>query len=252
MIIVHLRRRTAGHTGTRAGLTRAGLSADAPGTTRLTSRVHDSVVIGGASMAPASWDAALRNSTSPWSSVTISGAATSANSLRIVHGGLRSLVRGDLRRMRESVRERAALLRVAPSLVEPLPVLVPTDGQRGPGRLALGAALRLNDLPSPDRNRAAPPDRHIRRGRPVPFEQCRQLYPAFPAGASGGALWWDARMRHPERLTFAFVRAAVERGAVAANYCRVDQVVVEAGAVVGVRTTDLLGGGTLDVPARRS
>jgi len=220
--------------------------------TRLTSRVHDLVVIGGGIHgACVAWDAALRNLDVALIERDDFGAATSANSLRIVHGGLRSLVRGNLRRMRESVRERAALLRVAPSLVEPLPVLVPTDGQRGPGRLALGAALRLNDLLSPDRNRTVPPDRHIRRGRLVPFEQCRHLCPAFPASASGGALWWDARMRHPERLTFAFVRAAVERGAVAANYCRVDRVVVEAGAVVGVRTTDLLGGGMLDVPARR-
>ena len=94
--------------------------------TRLTSRVHDLVVIGGGIHgACVAWDAALRNLDVALVERDDFGAATSANSLRIVHGGLRSLVRGDFRRMRESVRERAALLRVAPSLVEPLPVLVP-------------------------------------------------------------------------------------------------------------------------------
>ena len=130
------------------------------------------------------------------------GAATSANSLRIVHGGLRYLARGDLRRMRESIRERSALLRIAPTLVEPLPVLVPTTGHGTHGRLALAAALRLNDLCSPDRNRGLDPAQRLPDGRLVSLAECRRLFPAFPAeGASGGALWHDARLTHPERLT---------------------------------------------------
>ncbi|NIN11709.1 MAG: FAD-dependent oxidoreductase, partial [Gemmatimonadales bacterium] len=40
--------------------------------------------------------------------------ATSANSFKIVHGGIRYLQHGDLPRIRESSRERAVLLRTAP------------------------------------------------------------------------------------------------------------------------------------------
>ena len=47
---------------------------------------------------------------------------TSAWSSRLIHGGLRYLQHGDLRRFRESVRERSTLLRLAPHLVRPLPV----------------------------------------------------------------------------------------------------------------------------------
>jgi glycerol-3-phosphate dehydrogenase len=220
--------------------------------TRLTTPVHDLVVVGGGIHgACVAWDAALRGLSVALVERDDFGAATSANSLRIVHGGLRALARGNLRRMRESVRERSVLLRIAPALVEPLPVIVPTVGWGTQSRAALGAALALNDLLSSDRNSRLAPDHQLPRGRLLSSADCRRLFPGFPAEASAGALWWDARMHHPERLTFAFVRAAAERGAAVANYCRVDEVVAEGGAVAGVRATDLLTGGVLDIRARR-
>ena len=51
-------------------------------------------------------------------------AGTTAYSSRLVHGGLRYLQHADLRRMRESVRERRTLMRIAPHLVHPLPFLL--------------------------------------------------------------------------------------------------------------------------------
>jgi glycerol-3-phosphate dehydrogenase len=179
------------------------------------------------------------------------GAATSANSLRMVHGGLRSLARGDLRRMRESIRERSALLRIAPTLVQPLPVLVPTTGHGTHGRLALAAALRLNDLCSTDRNHGLDAAHRLPDGRLVSLEECRRLFPAFPAeGASGGALWHDARLTHPERLTLAFVRAAAGQGALVANYCALQRVLTDGGTVQGVEAADRLGSGRVEIHGR--
>src|SRR5215217_6041067 len=96
---------------------------------RLAGTAHDLVVVGGGLHgACIAWDAAQRGLRVALIERDDFGAATSANSLRIVHGGLRYLARGDLRRMRQSIRERSTLLRIAPTLVEPLPVLVPTTG----------------------------------------------------------------------------------------------------------------------------
>jgi glycerol-3-phosphate dehydrogenase len=220
--------------------------------TRLAGTVHDVVVVGGGIHgACIAWDAALRGLRVALVERDDFGGATSANSLRIVHGGLRYLARGDLRRMRESIRERSAFLRIAPTLVEPLPVLIPTSGAGTQSRAALGAAIAVNDLLSLNRNRGLARDHRLPRGRLLSIEECRRLFPSFPsAGASGGALWFDARMRHPERLTLAFVRAAVGRGAVAANYCRMERVLREGGAMRGVVVTDRLGGGTIEVRGR--
>src|SRR5688572_30241324 len=173
---------------------------------RLADTTFDLLIVGaGIYGACVAWDACLRGLSVAVVDQDDFGAATSANSLGIVHGGLRHLARGDLPRMLESTRERSALLRIAPGLVEPLPVLVPTYRDISRGRLAHGLALAVNDLVSWSRNRGLEPDRRIPRGRLISQEECLRLFPAFSIeGLTGGALWYDARLRHPERLTLSF------------------------------------------------
>ena len=63
-----------------------------------------------------------------------------------MHGGLRYLRSADVRRMRESIRERSALLRIAPLWVQPQPFLVGLGDGLLDGPLAFRAALCLSDL----------------------------------------------------------------------------------------------------------
>src|SRR5918995_6354584 len=53
------------------------------------------------------------------------GSGTSSWSTRLIHGGLRYLEHGELGLVRESLREREILMRIAPHLVRPLPFLLP-------------------------------------------------------------------------------------------------------------------------------
>jgi glycerol-3-phosphate dehydrogenase len=219
---------------------------------RLAEADHDVIVVGaGIYGACIAWDATLRGLRVALIERDDFGGATSANSLRIIHGGLRYLARGDLPRMRESIRERTAFLRIAPTLVEPLPVMVPTTGWGSQGRLALGTAVRLNDLASLGRNRGLNPGSRLPAGRLLSLGECRDRFASFPAeGTNGGALWYDARMCHPERLTLAFVRAAAHHGAGVANYCRMERVLAEAGRTRGVAVTDGLTGSALEIRGR--
>src|SRR5881394_1202744 len=61
------------------------------------------------------------------------GGGTSSWSTRLIHGGLRYLEFAELALVRESLREREVLLRIAPHLVRPLPLLIPIyrDSRRG-------------------------------------------------------------------------------------------------------------------------
>ena len=213
---------------------------------------HDVLVIGGGIQgACIAWDAALRGLDVALLERDDFGAATSANSLRIVHGGIRYLARGDLPRMRESIRERSTLLRVAPGLVEPLAVLIPTGRPGVPGRAAFGVALALTHLLSPTRNRDLDPSRRIGAGRIVSSRECRRLFPALDPGTfDGGALWYDARMTRPERLTLAFVRSAASVGAQVANHAEVESFEVRSGVVRSVRVVDRLTGTRHEVRAR--
>ena len=219
---------------------------------RLADTTFDLLIVGaGIYGACAAWDASLRGLSVAVVDQSDFGAATSANSLRIVHGGLRYLARGELFRMRESIRERSTLLRIAPGLVEPLSVLVPTYGAAGRGRLAHAAALAINDLVSLNRNRYLDRDRVIPRGRTVSRDECLRLFPWFETdGLSGGAIWHDAQLRHPERLTLSFVKAAAAGGAVAANYLRVKRLLTDRGAARGALAIDSLDGTELEIRAR--
>src|SRR5258706_174776 len=53
------------------------------------------------------------------------GGGTSSASTRLIHGGLRYLEYAEFGLVRESLREREILLRIAPHLVRPLPILIP-------------------------------------------------------------------------------------------------------------------------------
>ena len=211
---------------------------------RLESEEYDILVIGaGIQGACVAWDAALRGLRVALVERDDFGAATSANSLRIIHGGLRYLARGDFPRMRESIHERSALLRIAPGLVEPLPVLIPTGPPGVPSRLALGAALALTHVLSLGRNRGLPTDRRIGAGRVLSRAECLELLPALAtAPVTGGALWYDARMTRPERLTLAFVLSAAAKGAVTANYAEAEAFDLARGAVRAVEVVDRLSG----------
>jgi glycerol-3-phosphate dehydrogenase len=154
--------------------------------------------------------------------------------------------------MRESIRERTVLLRVAPGLVEPLPVLIPTGPPGVPPRLALGTALALTHALSPRRNRNLLPSRRIAGGKLLSRAGALALLPALEtAPVTGGALWYDAWMARPERLTLAFVLSAAAKGAVVANYTEAERFDVSGGAVRSVELTDRLGGARHTVRARR-
>lgn len=72
--------------------------------------------------------------------------ATSSASSKLIHGGLRYLERFELGLVRESLTERAELLRAAPHLVAPLKFLLPVYGWQNRSPWFVRAGLALYDL----------------------------------------------------------------------------------------------------------
>ncbi|MBA2458380.1 MAG: FAD-dependent oxidoreductase [Gemmatimonadales bacterium] len=117
--------------------------------------------------------------------------------------------------------------------------------------MALRAALALNDLGSLGRNRGLDPTHRIPPGRMLSLSDAVELFPPLAGtAADGGALWHDARIRRPERLTLSFVRSAAERGAAVANYVEVERLLTTGGEVQGVQATDRRSGLGLELRAR--
>ncbi|NEO98906.1 MAG: glycerol-3-phosphate dehydrogenase/oxidase [Symploca sp. SIO2E9] len=218
----------------------------------LTRHIYDLLVIGGGIYgACVAREASLRGLSVALVEKADFGSATSANSLKTIHGGLRYLQHADLKRMRESIYERKTLMRIAPHLVHPLPVLLPTYGHGMKGKEVLSVALALNDIISCDRNWLKDPQKHIPNGRVISKQECQQLLPGIPhQGLTGGALFYDAQVYNSERLTISFLHSAEQAGANVANYVEVIGFLQEGNCVTGVQAKDSLTGEGFDIRAK--
>ncbi len=219
---------------------------------KLASTEFDLVIVGGGIYGVwATLDAAQRGLNVALIEQNDFGSGASANSQRVVHGGLRYLQHGNIKRMRESIRERSTLLRVAGHLVQPMPFLVPTYGLGMRGRPAMFTAMKLNDAISADRNRDLPPTSRIPNGRLVNADQCLQMAPGIePKGLTGGAIFYDAQVNNSERLALAVLKSAVNAGAQAANHLRVTHINRDNNRIIGVQAQDQLTGKTININAK--
>jgi glycerol-3-phosphate dehydrogenase len=218
---------------------------------RLADSRFDLIVVGaGFYGAMAAWDATLRGLSVALIDKGDFGGATSFNNLKTLHGGLRSLQSLNLTQMRLFIRERRALARVAPHLVQPLPFIVPTYRYPTSSALAMRVALRINDAVSHDRHDGVDPALRLPGGRIVSRDECLRMNPLIDsAGVTGGAVWHDYQMHNTDRMTLSFVTSAAGKGAVAANYASAEGLLRDGGRVAGVRVRDMLCGDTFDVRA---
>ncbi len=219
-------------------------------TSELARKEFDLVVVGGGIIGVcAAWDAAMRGISVALVEKHDFSHATSANHLKMVHGGIRYLQHLDLLRIRESCRERSALLRIAPHLVRPLPVVVPTSGHGKRGKEILSCGMFLYDMLTLDRNRGiGDPGRRIPRGRFLSQREVLEIFPGLDRGGlTGGAVFCDGQIYNPPRLALSFLRSAVGAGAVAANYLEVEGFLRRGGCVAGVKARDSLTGDRFEI-----
>ncbi|GJL58122.1 MAG: glycerol-3-phosphate dehydrogenase [Nitrospirales bacterium] len=219
---------------------------------RLAKGRYDVIVVGGGIYgACVAWDATLRGLSVVLLEKGDIGSGTSANSLKIIHGGFRYLQHGDFSRMRESLHEQKALMRIAPHLVHPLPVLIPTYGHGLRGREVFACALAINDLVGFDRNRLEDPQKHIPRGRILPRNQVLELLPNIQAhNLTGGGVFYDAMVYNSERLLLSFLHSAVAMGAELANYVKAVGYLKGKDSIRGVEAEDMLSGERFQVEAK--
>jgi glycerol-3-phosphate dehydrogenase len=218
---------------------------------QLTDHPYDLLIIGGGIYgAFIAWDAVLRGLSVALVEKGDFGGATSSNSLRVVHGGLRYLQHGDFRRMRESIRERTVLMRIAPHLVHPLPFLMPTYEHCPRGKEIMSLALAMNDLIGFDRNSLKDPQKHLPRGRVISKGECLKQIPGLDArGLTGGAVWYDCQMHSSERMIFSVLRSAANAGAETANYVKATGFLRKGNRVAGIKAEDVLSGDRFDIRA---
>jgi glycerol-3-phosphate dehydrogenase len=210
---------------------------------RLERETFDLAVVGGGiTGASIARDAAMRGLSVALVEKGDFASGTSSRSSRLIHGGLRYLRHRHIRLVREGLRERGRLLRLAPHLVRAIPFTLPIypDSRDRPALLRLG--LTGYDLLAGTLG--------IGRHRALSRERLMEVEPALrDHGLQTGFRYFDA-ITNDARLTLAVALSAIGRGAAAANYVEAVSLERANGRVTGVNCRDLAGSRDLTVRAR--
>jgi glycerol-3-phosphate dehydrogenase len=172
---------------------------------------------------------------------------TSSRSTKLIHGGVRYLEkavkhfdRSQFRLVRDALRERAVLIRNAPHLAHPLPLVTPLyEWLQVPYFLT---GLKLYDALAGKANLA-----------PSRFVDAREAKQRFPMlreeGLRGGVVYYDGQF-DDARMNVAIALSAAERGVVVATHAEVTALHHEGGRVRGATVRDRLGDAEIEVAAR--
>lgn len=205
------------------------------------------VVGGGASGAGAALDAVTRGLRVALVERTDLAAGTSSRSTKLIHGGVRYLEkavkefdRSQFALVRDALRERAVLIRNAPHLCHPLPLVTPVYSWPQVPYFMTG--LKLYDALAGRAN--------LQKSRFVDAREAKRRFPQLrEEGLRGGVVYYDGQF-DDARMNVAIALSAAERGALIATHAEVTELHEEGGRLTGARVLDRRGGGAFDVAAR--
>lgn len=165
---------------------------------------------------------------------------TSSRSTKLVHGGVRYLQQGNIKLVREALRERGYLLRNAPHLTSVQAFIVPAFSWWEKTYYALG--LKIYDLLSGKLS--------LGKTRVLSKKETKDRLPAIQAkDLSGGILYYDGQF-DDSRLCTDLAVTAMRYGASLLNYCKVIGFEKQKGKITGVQLDDVLTGSRYTVPTR--
>ncbi|MBI9070055.1 MAG: FAD-dependent oxidoreductase [Melioribacteraceae bacterium] len=121
------------------------------------------------------------------------GKRASANSLKIVHGGLRYLQQLDIKRIRESIKSRKYFQQNFPDLIKIIPFIIPTKWNFTNNKIALFFATVLYEFLSMDKNFGIISEKYLPKGRVISKNRFRKILSENSnSNAGGGMLWYEA------------------------------------------------------------
>lgn len=166
---------------------------------------------------------------------------TSGKNSQLIHGGLRYLKYLQFHLVRESLKERSLLLRIAPQYVKPLPFLLPMYGLKS--RLMYGTGLWLYDQLAGSHG--------IRPHRIIGGTELTATEPDLSqAGLTSAAIFYDCAIPSA-RFVLENILDAIARGAFAANYVKAEVWNRRTDGRWIANCTDSLSGEAFEIVARK-
>lgn len=167
------------------------------------------------------------------------GWATSSQSARIAHSGMRYLQHLDVTRLRESVLQRDYLRSAVGYLTKEVPFLLATY-TRGLTRTGLiRLYLRLFDILRDyflGKKASLLPTMSSRYSTSAEMKQLERFIGS--QNLAGGVCWTETQVTLTERLIMSYLHSATALGAYAFNYCAAKEIEIVNGKVTGLRLED--------------
>ena len=196
-----------------------------------TDTIWDIIVIGGgATGLGTALDASLRG----YKTLVLEGhdfaKGTSSRSTKLVHGGVRYLEQGNIKLVREALRERGYLLKNAPHLTSVQTFIVPVFSWWE--KMFYGIGLKFYDLLS---GKLSLGDTQILSKK----ETVDHLPSINAEKLAGGILYYDGQF-NDSGLAIELAATAIKKGATVINYCKVTSFTKNNGKITAVECLDVL------------
>lgn len=212
--------------------------------TELSSKHYDVLVIGGGiTGAGIALDASLRGMKTAVVDMQDFSAGTSSRSTKLVHGGLRYLKQFHVKMVAEVGKERAIVYENGPHVTTPEWMLLPFHQGGTFGKFSTSVGLRIYDF-------LAGVKKSERRVMFSANETLTKEPLVKQDGLKGGGYYVEYRT-DDARLTIEVMKAAVDKGACAINYTKVEKLVYEHGKIVGAKVSDLISGESYEIRAKK-
>jgi len=165
---------------------------------------------------------------------------TSSRSTKLVHGGVRYLAQGNIKLVREALKERGILLRNAPHLTRRQAFIVPSFNFIN--KFYYGLGLGVYDLLAGKLQigKVSILDKH---------EVLKRMPAVRQKGLDGGVEYYDGQF-DDARLAVNLAQTAAEHGACVVNHAEVDDLLREGDRITGAAVFDHIKGVSFQVKAR--
>lgn len=165
---------------------------------------------------------------------------TSSKSTKLIHGGVRYLAQGNIKMVREALRERGLLLKNAPHVCHNLPFIIPSFHWWQ--KWYYGTGLSIYEMLSGKLS--------LGKTRLLSRKSVTALLPAISTkNLSGGVLYQDGQF-DDSRLAINLAQTAGEHGAILINYCQVTSFTKKGKRINGVVLQDKLSGNSCTVSGK--
>ncbi len=168
------------------------------------------------------------------------GKGTSSKSTKLVHGGIRYLAQGNIKLVKEALRERAHLLHNAPGVTSILPFVVPVYNWWS--KWFYGIGLKIYDLLAGKLS--------VGKTKWLNKKRTLQYLPGInKAKLKGGILYFDGQF-DDSRLAIELAKTAAAQGATVLNYCAATSFIKTNERISGITVSDTINDVTYTVKTK--